>query len=190
MRVTSPGNPGKSAGAELVLAGTLRVILYPYSGVRRRGQLEARRVSDSRSEISQFMLAPESNPWGNVHGGSIMKLVDNVGGVVAMRHCRMPVVTAEVKAMSFLQPVAVGTLVTAKGDMNCVGRSSMEIRVTVEAENLLTGEVTQAAVAELVYVALGGDGRPAEVPRLIPETDEEKRRMEESRRQRSRQTAE
>jgi uncharacterized protein (TIGR00369 family) len=152
--------------------------------------LEARRVNDSRSEMSQLMLAPESNPWGTVHGGSIMKLVDNIGGVVAMRHGGMPAVTAQVKTMSFLQPVPMGSLVTAKGAMHCVGRSSMEIWIKVEAENLLTGEVTQSAVAELVYVALGGDGRPAEVPRLIPATDEENRRVEESKRQPSHQTGE
>jgi uncharacterized protein (TIGR00369 family) len=152
--------------------------------------LEARSVSDSRSELSQFMLASESNHWGNVHGGSIMKLVDNAGGVVAMRHCRMPVVTAQLKAMSFLQPVVVGALVTARASLNRVGRTSMEVSVRVEAEDLLTGKVIESAVADVVYVALGGDGRPAEVPRLIPDIDEEKGHTETPTRQRPGQTTE
>ncbi len=137
--------------------------------------MEARRVSDSRSELRQFMLAPEGNHWGKVHGGAIMKLVDNAGGAAAMRHCRMPVVTAQLKNMNFLQQVAVGTLVTAKAALHSVGRTSMEVHVTVEAEDLLTGEVVLVATAEAVYVAMGKDGRPAEVPRLISEAGEQKR---------------
>ncbi|HEX2922837.1 MAG TPA: hotdog domain-containing protein [Chloroflexota bacterium] len=152
--------------------------------------MEARRVSDSRSQLSQFMLAPESNPWGQVHGGSIMKLVDNVGGVAAMRHCHMPVVTAQFVKMNFLQPVALGAFVTARASLTGVGRTSMEIRVTVEAENLLTGEVVQAAKAEAVYVALGEDGRPAEVPRLILEADEARRPAEGTKQRRASGAAE
>jgi len=132
------------------------------------------------------MLPSDANTSGNVHGGTIMKLVDTVGGVVAVRHCRMRVVTARIDEMSFLHPVYVGDLVTLKASMNGVGRTSMEVGVRVEAENLLTGRVTHTATANLVYVALGDDGRPAEVPRLIPETDEDMRRMEEARLRRER----
>jgi len=148
--------------------------------------MEARRVSESTTTVSQLMLPTDANSSGNVHGGTIMKLVDTVGGVVAMRHCRRRVVTARIDEMSFLHPVYVGDLVTLKASMNGVGRTSMEVGVRVETENLLTGEVTHTATANLVYVALGADGRPVEVPRLIPETEEDERRMEEARLRRER----
>jgi acyl-CoA hydrolase len=148
--------------------------------------MEARRVSESTTTVSQLMLPTDANSSGNVHGGTIMKLVDTVGGVVAMRHCRRRVVTARIDEMSFLHPVYVGDLVTLKASMNGVGRTSMEVGVRVETENLLTGEVTHTATANLVYVALGEDGRPVEVPRLIPETEEDERRMEEARVRRER----
>ena len=143
--------------------------------------MEGRKVSDSATVVSQLLLPTDANPSGNVHGGTIMKLVDTVGGVVAVRHCRQRVVTARIDEMSFLHPVYVGDLVTLRASMNGVGRTSMEVGVRVEAENMRTGEVTHTATANLVYVALDDDGRPVEVPRLIPETEEDRRRMEESR---------
>lgn len=130
------------------------------------------------------MLPTDANPWGNVHGGTVMKLVDNVGGVVAARHCRRRVVTARIDEMSFLHPVYVGDLLILKASMNGVGRTSMEVGVRVEAEDLRTGEVTHTATANLVYVALDENGLPAEIPGLIPETDEDSRRMDESRQRR------
>ncbi|MHB8993411.1 MAG: acyl-CoA thioesterase, partial [Chloroflexota bacterium] len=84
------------------------------------------------------MLPTDANPSGNVHGGTIMKLVDNVGGVVAVRHCRRRIVTARIDEMSFLHPVYVGDLVTLKASMNGVGRTSMEVGVRVETEDLHT----------------------------------------------------
>ena len=143
--------------------------------------MEARKVSESVTVVSQLMLPTDANPSGNVHGGTIMKLVDTAGGVVATRHCRCRVVTARIDEMSFLHPVYVGDLVTLRASMNGVGRTSMEVGVRVEAENLRTGEVTHTATANLVYVALDEEDHPVEVPRLIPETDEDRRRMEEAR---------
>ncbi|MCL4370482.1 MAG: acyl-CoA thioesterase [Chloroflexi bacterium] len=148
--------------------------------------MEGRKVSDSATVVSQLMLPTDANPSGNVHGGTIMKLVDTVGGVVAVRHCRQHVVTARIDEMSFLHAVYVGDLVTLRASINGVGRTSMEVGVRVEAENLRTGEVTHTATANLVYVALDEDGRPMEVPRLIPETEEDRRRMEEARNRRER----
>lgn len=142
--------------------------------------MEGRKISESVTIVSQLMLPTDANPWGNVHGGTIMKLVDTVGGVVAVRHCRKRVVTARIDEMSFLHPVYVGDLVTMKASMNGVGQTSMEVGVRVEAENLRTGEVTHTASANLVYVAMDDSGCPTEVPRLIPETDEDRRRMEEA----------
>ncbi len=132
------------------------------------------------------MLPTDANPSGNVHGGSIMKLVDTVGGVTAMRHCRCRVVTARMDEMSFLHPVYVGDLVTLKASVNDVGRTSMEVGVRVEAENVRTGAVTHTSSAYLVYVALDDRGRPAEVPRLVAESEDEKRRMEAAKLRRAR----
>lgn len=94
-------------------------------------QVEGRRVSESMTVVSQFMLPTDANASGNVHGGSIMKLVDTVGGVVAMRHCRRRVVTARIDEMSFLHPVYVGDPVTVTACVNDVGRTSMEVGVAV-----------------------------------------------------------
>jgi uncharacterized protein (TIGR00369 family) len=132
------------------------------------------------------MLPSDANPVGNVHGGTIMKLADTVGGVVAMRHCRQRVVTARMDEMSFLHPVYVGDLVTLKASVNSVGRSSMEVGVRVESENLRTGKVVHTSSAYLVYVALDSEGRPAPVPPLIAETEDEKRRMQAAQLRRSR----
>lgn len=148
--------------------------------------MEPRSVKDSKTVVSQLMLPTDANPVGNVHGGSIMKLVDTVGGVVAMRHCRGRVVTARMDEMSFLHPVYVGDLITLKSSVNDVGRTSMEVGVRVEAENLRTGKVLHTASAYLVYVALDSEGRPAEVPPLVAETEDEERRMAAAKNRRSR----
>jgi uncharacterized protein (TIGR00369 family) len=132
------------------------------------------------------MLPSDANPSGNVHGGTIMRLADTVGGVVAMRHCRRQVVTARIDEMSFLHPVFVGDLVTLKASVNDVGRTSMEVGVRVEAENLRTGKVAHTSSAHLVYVALDPEGRPAAVPPLIADTEDERRRMAEAKLRRTR----
>jgi len=148
--------------------------------------MNERTVGESKTVVSQFMLPTDANVSGNVHGGAIMKLVDTVGGVVAMRHSRRRVVTARIDEMSFLHPVYVGDLVTLKASVNDVGRTSMEVGVRVESENLRSGVVTHTASAYLVYVALDENGKPVEVPRLIAETEEERRRMAEARLRRAR----
>ena len=148
--------------------------------------MEPRTVRDSSTTVSQLMLPSDANSTGNVHGGTIMKLVDTVGGVVAMRHCRQRVVTARIDEMSFLHPVYVGDLVTLKASVNDVGRTSMEVGVRVETENLRTGKVVHTSSAYLVYVALDSEGRPTEVPGLLAETGEEKRRCEAAKQRRAR----
>ena len=127
------------------------------------------------------MLPEHANNLGNVHGGWLMKLVDEAGGLCATRHARRPSVTVAVDSLTFLSPVHVGDLVTFSAHLTYVGRSSMEAEVHVEAENILTGERTHTNSAYLVYVALGDDNRPVEVPPLILETDEERRRFERAR---------
>jgi uncharacterized protein (TIGR00369 family) len=155
-------------------------------GAGEEGMVKGRRVSESSTVVSQLMLPSDANPMGNVHGGTIMKLADTVGGVVAARHSRQRVVTVRMDEMSFLQPVYVGDLVTLKASVNDVGRTSMEVGVRVEAENLRTGKVVHTSSAHLVYVALDAEGRPAEVPPLIAETEVEQRRQEAARLRRAR----
>ena len=127
--------------------------------------------------MAQAMLPSDANPWGNVHGGEIMKLIDSCAGAAAQRHSRSRVVTARIDELSFVAPVVVGDLVTARASVNEVGRTSMEVGVRVDAENTLTGKIVHVASAYLVFVAIDDNGRPVSVPPLIAETDEEKRRM-------------
>ncbi len=142
-------------------------------------RLPAKCASDSQVTLSQQMMPSDANPLGNVHGGYIMKLVDEAGGLAAMRHARRPVVTVTVDSMSFLSPVKVGHLLTLRSSVNWVGRTAIEVGIRVEAENPITGEITHTNSAFAVYVALDDEGRPCPVPPLIVETPDEKRRWEE-----------
>jgi uncharacterized protein (TIGR00369 family) len=138
--------------------------------------LTSKHVSDSRLTLSQSMQPEHANNLGNVHGGVIMKLIDEAGGLCATRHARRPAVTVAVDSLRFLSPVHVGDLVTFSAHLNWTGHTSMEVEVNVEAENLLTGQKTHTNSAFMVFVALDANGRPAEVPGLIMETEEERRR--------------
>ena len=109
-----------------------------------------------------------------------MKLLDGLAAAVAARHSRANAVTASIDRMDFLKPVYVGDLLVLKAAVNCVGETSMEIGVRIEAENMRTGVVTHTAPCQLTFVALGEDGKPEIVPDIIPETEEEKRRYEEA----------
>jgi len=135
-----------------------------------------KRIADSRFTLSSLMNPEDANPYGNVHGGVIMKLVDEAGGIVAMRHAGHPVVTVSVDSMHFIKPIVVGNLVQCTGEITYVGRTSMEVQVVVTSENPYTGEVSRTNLAYLVYVALDGDGKPTPVPALIFETDKERER--------------
>ncbi len=145
---------------------------------------EAKKVSDSKVEITQVMMPEHANVAGNVHGGYIMKLVDQAGAIVAARHTHRNCVTASVDRMDFISPVYVGNLVFAKASCNYVSRTSMEIGVRIEAECLRTGTHTHVGSAYLTFVALDENDKPAEVPKLILETEEEKRRFEDAKKRR------
>jgi len=127
------------------------------------------------------MTPQDANLAGNVHGGVIMRLIDDAAYVVATRHCRCNTVTASIDRMDFHSPVYVGDLVSFKASLNFVGTTSMEIGVRVETENLKTGEISHGVSAYLTYVALDENGKPAPVPPLILETEEDKRRNTEAR---------
>jgi acyl-CoA hydrolase len=156
----------------------------------RRDRMEGKRVKDSSVVMAQMMIPLDANPAGNVHGGVVVKIIDEAAGVVAARHSRSNVVTASIDRMDFHDPVFVGDVLFFKASLNLVGRTSMEIGVRVEAENLITGVVRHAASAYLTYVALDLNGKPREVPPLILETEEEQRRNGEARRRREVRLAE
>jgi acyl-CoA hydrolase len=126
------------------------------------------------------MGVADANVAGNVHGGLILRLCDEVAGIAAVRHSGARVVTAALDRMTFLHPVYVGNLVTVKATVNAAWRSSMEVGVRVEAENVRTGEVTHTSTAYLTMVALDEDGRPSTVPPVEPETADEQRRAREA----------
>lgn len=130
----------------------------------------------SRTELSVAMLPQDSNPYGSIHGGVILKNIDAAAAMAAMRHCRCNAVTVAIDSVSFLAPSRVGELVTFRAQVNHVGRTSMEIGVRVESENMFTGEVRHTASAYLTFVALGTDGRPAQAPPLLLATEDDLRR--------------
>ena len=134
--------------------------------------------SASRINISQLMQPQHANSYGNVHGGWIMKLVDEAGALAGMRHAQQRVVTVAVDQMTFHQPIRLGDLVTLTAEISCVGRTSMETEVHVVAENPITGVSTHTNTAYVVYVALDKEGDPVVVPPLIPETESDRERME------------
>jgi uncharacterized protein (TIGR00369 family) len=143
--------------------------------------MEGKTVSASRVILAQEMTPQDANPAGNVHGGHIMKLADSAAGVVAIRHSGRNCVTATVDRFDFFAPVYVGNLVTLYASLNYVGRTSMEVGVRVEAEELFTGKKTHTNTSYFVMVAIDDAGRPVEVPGLILETEEERRRNAEGR---------
>lgn len=132
----------------------------------------------------------DANNTGNVHGGVIMHLCDEVAGIAAVRHSGARVVTAAMDRMSFRDPVLVGALVTVKATVNAAWRSSMEVGVRVESENVRTGEVLHTSTAFLTMVALDDDGKPVEVPPVTPETPDETRREREAQLRRDNRLAE
>ncbi len=138
--------------------------------------MEGKRSSESAVTTSILMIPEDANPAGNVHGGVIMKHIDETAGVVAFRHCRSNAVTASIDSLVFHHPVYIGDLLTLRASLNMTARTSMEIGVRVESENLMTGQVHHTASAYLTFVSLDADGRPQDVPPLVIETDREQRR--------------
>src|SRR5215813_11574332 len=137
-------------------------------------------VRESVSEYSDLALPNDANGLGNVLGGKVMHLVDMAGALAAIRHSRLPVVTASVDYMNFLHPVKIGQLILLRSSVNRVFRTSMEVGVKVWVEDLRTGAVRHTSSAYLTFVALDQEGHPAQPPQVIPETEDEKRRFEEA----------
>ncbi len=139
--------------------------------------LAPRTARESHVQISQLMGPEHGNLLGHVHGGTIARLVDEAGALAAMRHAHRPVVTVVLDAMTFLKPILLGNLVILDAEVTYVGRTSIEVCIEVEAENVLSGERTHTNTAFIVYVALDDSGKPYPVPPLKIETDADRQSM-------------
>jgi len=142
--------------------------------------LSPRNSADSEVELVQLMTVVDANNVGNVHGGTIMKLVDTAAGLSAARHCGGLAVTAALDEMVFLEPVYVNDLVTVRARVNDAGRTSMEVGVRVEAESVGGHRRVHTSSAYLVYVALDEEGKPRPVPPVVAEGAEEQQRQREA----------
>jgi len=142
--------------------------------------MEGKKVKESAIEIVQQMTPQDANMAGNIHGGVIMKLIDNTASIVAARHTSGNVVTASIDRMDFINPGFIGDLLRIKASLNYVGNTSMEIGVKVESENFITGEIRDVALAYLTFVALDNEFKPKRVPPLLLESEEDLRRNNEA----------
>lgn len=146
----------------------------------------ARSVRESQHEASQLMMPQHANVLGNVFGGVVLSMMDTTAAVSAIRHARRVCVTVSVDRVDFREPIHVGDLLIMKSSVNFVGRTSMEIGVRVETENLLTGVRLHTNSCYLTFVAIDRNGTPVPVPPLEPETPDEIRRHEAARARRER----
>jgi acyl-CoA hydrolase len=153
--------------------------------------LVARSPSYGRVSLSVLMTAAQANLLGNIHGGEIVKLADTTAGTVSHRHCGIPTVTAALDEMVFLEPVHVGDIVQTHGQVNWVGRTSLEVGVRIEAQphDDPAAAPLHVASAYFVMVAIDPDGRPVPVPPLRPESVDELRRWREAEIRRSHRLA-
>ncbi|MGD8563445.1 MAG: acyl-CoA thioesterase [Desulfarculaceae bacterium] len=152
--------------------------------------MQGKRVADSMVTLAMQMQPHDANHFGNVHGGVVMKQIDNTAGVVAIRHSGQNAVTASIDRLDFHHPVYIGDVLILHARLNHVGRSSMEVEVNVEAETPRTGERRQTATAFLTFVALDSEGQPAQAPPLILETPEEINRSRLAKERRKQRLAE
>ena len=148
------------------------------------------RGSETSLVLTHLMQPADANYLGNIHGGIIMKLIDEAAGACAFRFCRTNIVTAAIDRIDFHHPVHIGNLVRLLANVNFTGRTSVEVGVRVEAEDLRTGMVTHTNSAYLVFVALSGSGRPMPVPQLTPQTDEQRLWFEKAAERRRKRLAE
>ncbi|HYB01372.1 MAG TPA: acyl-CoA thioesterase [Ktedonobacteraceae bacterium] len=158
----------------------------PFERIGKRDQprsqvdvTQGRSIAYSQSTTRRLMELIDANVHGNVHGGVIMRLVDESAAIVAIKHSRCPtVVTARVERFDFLAPAFMGDVVSVHCEMHFVGRTSMEVGVEIMAENIISGEVRHIGSSYVIYVALDENGKPTPVPPLVPADDEEKEIIE------------
>ncbi len=151
---------------------------------------QRRRGTQTSVVLSSLMMPADANFMGNIHGGVIMKLIDEAAGTCAFQYCRTRVVTAAIDRIDFHYPVQIGNLISLKANMNFTGTKSMEVGVRVEAEDLTTGVITHCASAYLVFVALSDSGSPIAVPPLVPRSAQQRRWFDEGKARRDKRLAE
>ena len=141
--------------------------------------LDAKSPSVSKAEMTIRMFPSDANPSGNVFGGQILKHIDLIAGLVAQRHAQTNCVTASIDRVNFLKPVFVGDALVLHARLNYVHRSSMEIEIKVAAENLMKGTSTLTGTAFVTVIALDKGGKPTQVPKLLLESEEDKKKFAE-----------
>ncbi|MEB6549013.1 acyl-CoA thioesterase [Heyndrickxia sporothermodurans] len=145
---------------------------------------------------TSHVLPPDTNHHGTLFGGKLMAYIDDTASIAATKFARNPIVTASTDSVDFIKPIRVGDAVTLEAMVTYTGRSSMEVFVKITSEQLLTGEKAIAALSFLTFVAIDENGRPVEVPIVVPETDQEKwlnetaKRRAEHRKMRKRESEE
>jgi acyl-CoA hydrolase len=149
-------------------------------GALRSGQMQGKKVSESRSEMSEVVLPNDANPLGNILGGRVMHLMDIAAAMAAHRHSNSYVVTASVDYVDFRSPIRVGDLIILKSSVNRVFKTSMEVGVKIFSENFITAERKHTSSAYLTFVAIDENRMPRLIPPVIPETPEERRRYREA----------
>ncbi len=152
--------------------------------------MKGKPVSQSRTTMTEVVLPNDANTHGNILGGKVMHLMDMAGAIATFRHSRMPVVTVSVDSVRFLHPIKVGQLVLLEASVTRAFTTSMEVEVQVFSEDPLSGKRMKTSTAFLTFVALDKDGRPAKIPPLIPETEEERSRYRAALRRRRRRLRE
>jgi acyl-CoA hydrolase len=135
---------------------------------------EPKKTSESRTILTDLVLPPDTNYHGTIFGGNVMAYIDKVASIAAMRHSRKQVVTASSDSLDFISPIKTGEAICLEGFVTWTRKTSMEVFVKVEAEDLLTGKRRPTSSAYLTFVALDDDGHPTQIPPIIPETEEEK----------------
>lgn len=144
------------------------------------GDVVDRTVRQSQVFMTEMVLPTHTNALGTAFGGVIMSWIDIAAAIASQRHSRSQVVTASIDALHFVAPVKKGWVVNLKASVNRVFRTSMEVGVRIDAENPITGEYFHTATAYLTFVALNNSSQPIEIPKIHPETEEEKRRYDQA----------
>lgn len=141
---------------------------------------EGKTVEESKTCLTDLIFPPDTNHHHTVFGGKVMAYVDKIACITAMRHCRKPVVTISSDSFEFLGPIKTGEAINVEAYLTCAHRTSMEIFVKVESENLLTGEKRLTSRALFTMLAVDAEGKPSLVPPLVPITEEEKQRYQQA----------
>ncbi len=147
-------------------------------------------VRESQHETSELMMPGDANILGHVFGGVILSMMDKTAAVSAIRHARMACVTVSIDRVDFREPIHVGDLVVMKASINFAGRTSVEVGVRVEAEDMISGSRRHTNSCYLTFVAIDRNGRPVEIPEVVPETEDEHRRFADAQQRRKVRLAE